>query len=100
MTLHPTIPLALHRRLKERLKHNEAYLLQSVLCRRNLTRLTYGAPKSLDWLAGEQAAIEAENEWIRALLAGFPSTAKVTVQPDAHGKREVRKGGEVIGRQG
>lgn len=57
--------------LRERLKHNEAYLAQSVDTRQFGSGLTYGTLKSPEWLCGEDEAIRAGNEWIRALLKDY-----------------------------
>ena len=61
-------PQSLSRALNQRLTHNEAYLAQSLRSRTEASRLSYGAAMSTQWLIGEEAAIRAENEWIRATL--------------------------------
>jgi hypothetical protein len=103
MNPHPNTLARLRRELRQRLDHNEAYLAQKMGIRLYFAQLSYGEEKNVDWLIGEQAAIQAENEWIRALLAAPEPPARrphVTVQPDAHDKRVVRKDGEIIGAQG
>ncbi len=54
--------------LRERLVHNRDYLACSKVARLMAAELSYGETKSDDWLAGEEAAIRAENEWIEAAL--------------------------------
>ncbi len=89
----------LQREMRARLAHNERYISQSLATRTIMSDLSYGTARAVQWLNGEESAIRAENEWIRALLPA-PKAAKVTVQSDQHGKAEVRKNGQVIGRQG
>lgn len=60
---------SLTRELRKRLAHNEDYLNQSRTGRIELAKLTYGDPNiTRDWAMGEEAAITAENEWIRVML--------------------------------
>jgi hypothetical protein len=61
-------PDSLFAALRQRLAHNETYLAQKMGSRLFSAQLSYGEEKTADWVLGEQSAIEAENEWIRALL--------------------------------
>lgn len=66
-------PALLIRLLKQRLAHNEAYLLQGHNTRLESLRLTYlNRPVHPDTVYGHQWAIEEENEFLRALIKSEP----------------------------
>lgn len=65
------------RELRQRLKHNEAYLAQSVQTHALALDLSAVGVSPADlkcWLEGEEFAIRAENEWIERLLRDYVSS--------------------------
>ena len=63
--------------LRQRLAHNETYLSQTLATRQKTGGLSHGW-KAMLWIEGEDAAIRAENEWIRALLVDFAPKDKAS----------------------
>lgn len=61
--------MKLRAELLRRLRHNESYLAQSIETRIAASALSYGAPKSKEWLEVQAECIREENQFLRVLLA-------------------------------